>query len=209
VQTTLSLLAGAILAGSAAAQVTVSGRIEPVGAPSLCAPAATHRIADTDVLLFSTTLDLSLVSTIPQVFSGLDVGAPGCPLLDVASIQSSKYSLSPCNTTALGCTFTLDQCPSPTAGVFLIAGSLGNGYLPLGSAGTILIDPLANFPVASGVQTAVCQSSPITLSGSSALIGVSVRVQALTVQTTGVLQLSNVTVVTVAPPGGCTSFACY
>jgi hypothetical protein len=37
---------------------------------------------------------------------------------------------------------------------------------------------------------------------------VSVRVQALTVQTTGVLQLSNVTVVTVAPPGGCTSFAC-
>jgi hypothetical protein len=198
-----------LLAGALSAQVTVTGSIEPVGAPPPCAPSATHRIANTAVLLFSSTLDLSTVSTITQEFSGADVGAPGCPLLDVASVASSTYTLFPCNTTGLGCTFTLDQCPSPTSGVFLIGGSAGLGYAPLGAAGTVLLNPGAVFPIASGTQTAVCQSSTITLAGPAALIGATVRMQAVTVGALGEIELSNLSVITVGPPGGCTSFVCY
>ena len=205
----LAIASLAPLCGELSAQVSVTGRIEPVAAPPACAPGATHRIADTDVHLFSSTVDLTAVSTITQVFSGADVGAPGCPLLDVASVTPSKFTLFPCNTTGLGCTFTLDQCPSPTQGAFAIAGSLNGGYAPLGASGTILLDLGAFFPVASGVQTAVCQSSPITISGPTSLIGTDVRVQAVSIDAIGTLSLSNVAVITVAPAGGCTSFACY
>lgn len=208
-RTLVTPLSAFALAALSSAQVTVAGRIEPVAAPPGCAPAATHRIADTNVHLFSTTLDLTTVSTIPQVFEGPDVGSFGCPLLDVASVSPATYTLSPCNTTGLGCTFTLDQCPSPVQGAFAIAGSLGNGYAPLGAAGTVLIDLAAFFPIASGVKTAVCQSSSITLAGPASLIGVEVLVQALTVGPLGDLALSNVAKITVAPPGGCTSFQCY
>src|SRR5688572_2690284 len=97
-RTLVTPLAAVALAALSSAQVTVAGRIEPVAVPPGCAPAATHRIADTSVHLFSTTLDLTTVSTIPQVFEGADVGSFGCPLLDVASVSPSKYTLSPCNT---------------------------------------------------------------------------------------------------------------
>jgi hypothetical protein len=157
----------------------------------------------------STTIDLTTVSTITQKFTGADVGVPGCPLIDVASVTSSTYSLFPCNTTGIGCTFTLDQCPSPTEGTFVIGASVAQGYVPLGASGTILLNPGGVFVVAFGAQTAVCQSSPITLGLDATLIGVSVNVQALNVTPLLALELSNVTVVTIDAPGGCTSFFCY
>jgi hypothetical protein len=206
----LQLLALAMLAPLAAAQaVTVSGRIEPLPSPSLCAPQATHRLADTAVNLFSSTLDLTTVSTIPQVFAGTVVPA-GCPLVDVSAVTPAGYQLFPCNTTGLGCAITLDQCPSPTSGVFVIAASLSTGFLPVSpSAGSILIDPFHAFTVASGAKTAVCESSPFTLAGPPSLIGVVVNIQAVTVDSGGALLFSNLATVPIGPPGGCTSFACF
>ncbi len=194
--------------GVSVAQVSVTGRIEPVAAPPPCAAGATHKLADTNVHLLSTTLDLTAVPPVWQVFSGPDVGA-GCPLLDVVSISNPTYNLSVCNVPAIGCTVTLDQCPSPTTGTFFLAASVNPGYLPLGpSAGTILLDPFTTFLVTSGAQTAVCQSSPLSLTGGVA-VGASFLIQGLNVSPTGEFLLSNVIPLTVEPPGFCTDFPCY
>ena len=205
----LALLTIAAAATASAQTVSVSGRIQPLAVPPACAPQATHVLADTPVHLFSSTLDLSAVSTIPQLFTGTDVSA-GCPLIDVASVGPAPYQLFPCNTTGLGCTFTLDQCPSPTAGLFVIRGSLSSSYVPISpAAGTILINPFSSFPVASGASTAVCQSTTLTLAGPPSLIGVKVHVQAASVDPQGALLFSTLAAITIEPAGGCTAFVCY
>jgi hypothetical protein len=191
---TLSL---ALASTAAAQQVSVTGRIEPADVPPAC-PGATHRIQDTNVHLFSTTLDLSTVSTVTQVFTGTDVGA-GCPLIDVSYVTPSGYKLSVCRPPALGCTVNLDQCPSPTDGAFVIAASLSSSYLPLGPVATVLVDPFAFVPVATGTQTAVCQSSPLLLKAPALSVGLSIYLQAANVSSSGQLQLTNLTKMTIEP----------
>ena len=209
-RTRLALLSLLILGGAAQAQtVSVTGSIEALVVAPICAPGATHKLAGTDVHLFSSTLDLTTVSTIHQTFTGNQTAA-SCPLLDVTAVAPSAYTVFACNSTALGCPFTLDQCPSPADGSYFLGASLGTGYFPLGPAqGTVLLDTAGFFTVATGTSTAVCQSTPVTIQGPASLVGTTFNVQGLTVTTAGELLMSNLAPITVDPPGFCTAFFCY
>lgn len=207
-----AILVAVCCAPSALAQkpVGVSGTIEKLSVPQACAPTATHRLRDTDVLLTSTAVDLDGVPGIPMKFIGTDV--PGaCPLVSVSAVQSAPFSLSVCNQPALGCLVSLDMCPHPTNGSYLIWASLAPGYAPISVAtGTFLLDPLLFVPIAIGVNTAVCQSSPLPLSGGAGLVGLSILFQGVATPITGPAVLSTVTRITILPPTvPCTNFECY
>ena len=83
--TILSVGVVLMLASSVDAQpVGVSGRIETLSAPQVCAPLATHRIQDTEILLFSPTINLAAVPAIPRKFIGID-RTVSCPVIEVRS----------------------------------------------------------------------------------------------------------------------------
>jgi hypothetical protein len=207
----LLILAGLSSPLSSQQTVLVTGRIDKlVGAPPTCAPTATHELRDSGVYLMSSTMDLDTVLSSNRQIAAFDISG-SCPLLDVGSVASSSFTLGVCNATALGCTFTLDLCPSPSTGVYVMFGSTANGFLPIDlTIGTALIDPTSFFLLAAGAETAVCQSLPVTITGSPSMVGLDLFVQALDVPPVGSPLLSNVAKVTVLSPSiPCTSFACY
>ena len=209
-----SLLALALLAPFAAPSaaqtpVSVTGRIEAAAAPP-CNPTATHKLQGTEVHLVSSIVDLSTVPSYDQTFLGFEL--PGaCPLIDVVSVSPAKLVLSHCNNASLGCPFTLDMCPSPASGGYLIWAAAGGSYLPIGPAvGTFLLDPASFVLIASGPSTAVCESVPVTVTGPPSLVGQTAFLQAAAFS--GIeAWLSNLHEVTFTSPitKPCTSFACY
>ena len=206
----LAALAAAAPLASAQLPVSITGRVEAVPVPPACAPVATHRIADADVFLISDVVDLDALLFFNQRLEGLDLGA-ACPLIDVTSAQPSSYTLGVCNNSAVGCTVTLDQCPSPASGAFVIAASPQTGYLPISvPVGTLLLDFANLVTIATGAQTAVCQSTPLTLAAPFSAIGLQVFFQAVTVPPAGDPLLSNLHALTLlSPVVPCTNFACY
>lgn len=199
-----------LLAQAASAQVAVHGRVEVLPAPVACAPGATHRVADTDVYLFSQTVNLNQAVT-PRRIIGTLVPA-GCPLIDVSALENIPFSLIVCNHPGLGCNVTLDLCPAPKPAVTFLFVAAATDFVPvsLESASFLLAAPF--LPVATLNQTVVCQSQPIQIAGPSSIIGLTVYFQGAALPTgwpavPGVL--SNVVGMTIDPPGGCTSFACF
>lgn len=206
-------LASAILIATVAAagqNLSVSGTIEKVTSPPACAPGATHRLRDVDVYLKSANVNLDAVPGYTQRFVGTDVGSP-CPLVDVTSVGPAPLTLTVCNTPALGCNVTLDLCPSPGSGSFVIFASVAPGYAPINVlTGTFLLHPLAFVPLVSGAGTAVCQSAPLALAGPPSLIGVSVFFQVAASPATGAPLLSNAAKMTILPPTvPCSMLECY
>ncbi len=208
---TLAILA--LLASSAAAQpVTIAGRVEPAAAPPSCAAGATHRVVDTSIYLFSSTVNLNSLPAGNLRIIGTDVSA-GCPLVQVNAIEIAKLSASICNTPALGCLVTLDMCPSPTTGTYLIFAAAGTNYLPVSvETGTFLLDPPFFF-LTSGVNNAVCQSQPLQILGPAVIVGLDAFFQVASLPTTYPAEpalLSNVVKMTIQPPSApCTNFECY
>ncbi len=190
--------------------VSVTGRIEALGAPEPCAPGATHRIQETGVHLRSSSVDLNAVFG-NRTFTGVDVGG-SCPLIDVQSVASAKFSLSVCNHPGIGCSVTLDMCPAPTPATVLMFVSGQTGYLPVdASTGTLLLGPPL-FSLATVGSTAVCQSLPLTLNVPGALVGLDVFFQGASLPPSypaSPALFSNLAKMTIQPAGGCTNFACF
>lgn len=206
----LALAALLLTATAANAQqpVSVHGRIEKLAAPIGCAPTATHIVKDTAVLLKSSTLNLDAFLGVTKRIIGSNQTVT-CPIIEVTAVENGTFSVSVCNAPALGCAVTLDMCPSPTQGQYLLFVSPALGFAPAGVAtGSFLLNPLF-LTIGSGANTAVCQSAPLFLSGPSTLVGLELWFQAASVPTLGPPVLSSATKMTIQSPGGCTNFECY
>ena len=188
--------------------VSVHGRIEKLAAPIGCAPTATHIVKDTAVLLKSSTLNLDLFLNTNKRIIGTNQTVT-CPIIEVTAVENGAFSLAVCNQPALGCAVTLDMCPSPTQGQYLLFVSPGVGFAPVSVAtGSFLLSPLF-LTIGTGANTAVCQSVPLFLSGPSTLVGLELWFQAASIPTAGPPILSSSTKTTILGGGGCTNFACY
>lgn len=210
---TLSVVFACLVAAvpvATAQNVSVTGQVEALAAAEPCAPGATHRIRYTDVFLRSTTVDLNTLFG-SRTLIGIDVSG-ACPLIDVTSVKNVAFSLSVCNHPGLGCTVTLDMCPAPNPGSFLLLVSAQTGYLPVDvQTGSLLLGPPL-FTLAVGATTAVCQSLPITLNVPASLVGFDVFFQGASLPPLYPALpalFSNVTKMTIQPAGGCTNFACF
>ncbi len=203
-----TLLAFALFAAAAAAAppvITISGRLVNGAA----CPPATLVIEGTGVGVSSSTpINPLLVGTFVRV-SGAWSTSP-CTSVSATSIVTNPFQLSVCPNTRPGCQASLDMCPSPTSGSWVIFGSLGTAVLPVTPAiGTFLIDPATLFVFASGAKTAVCEAIKFTLPSSAAIVGATVHFQAVASPPGGSI-LSNRATIVVAPPGGpCTYFDCF
>ena len=140
-----ALLTAAALAAPAAAQfsITVSGRVEAV-APGACNQNATHQIACTDVLLLSSTVNLGSVVGQTVHATGSLVPQLGCITLDVAEVEPAsdvRLSVFTLGSFRIGTTITLlSTAPLgvPIVHFFAVEGF----FLPLGPAGSYLLNPL-------------------------------------------------------------------
>ncbi len=185
--------------------ITISGRLVN---GSACPP-ATLVIEGTPVGIASATPINPLLIGTPVRVTGAYSDAP-CMSVLASSIVTNPFQLSICPNTRPGCEMSLDMCPSPTSGSFIVFGSLGTAVVPVTpSIGTFLLDPSTLFVFASGNKTAVCEALRFFLPSNAAIIGATVHFQAAASPPGGAI-LSNRVTLTVNPPGApCTYFECF
>jgi hypothetical protein len=126
-------------------------------------------------------------------------------LLAVALLASSSsaYALAPfqlfvCNPPALGCEVSLDMCPSPIGGTFILFGSFGTANIPVSpQIGTFLIDPNTMFTFGTGPKTAVCEALRFFVPNIPQAVGVSAYFQAVHIPVSGDPLLSNAAQMTI------------
>jgi hypothetical protein len=198
----VTLFLFAVAPGSPGAPpVRVTGRLHALVVAPPCAPSATHALDDVGVYVRSSTVNLAPLVGANVSLTGSDLGAAGCPLVDVAQAVFSGFTLSVCGSVNLGCFASLDLCPTPGNGTFLIFAAPAPGYVPVTVAtGTLLLDPLAFLPIVTGTQGAVCQANPIQLLGPPSLVGMDVWLQAALLPAAGAPQLSNAAHFVIEPP---------
>lgn len=121
---------------------SLTGMIEK--APSgPCNPKATHRVACSDVLLYSSKVDLTQLEGKTQSISGALQVTPGCVAIEVETAQTAAQRTS---TLALfgyriGKTIVFTTT-APAGSLVAYFFGLGPGFVPLGDLGSLLIDPL-------------------------------------------------------------------
>jgi len=170
--TAVVVLASLCASASAAKPVSITGRLVPLASAPACSPTSTHRIADALVFVRSSSVNLAPFEDFNARLVGTSVGGPTCTVIDVTQAQYSAFTLGICGAAALTCTISLDICPGPTSGTYMIFVAGNPGYTPVNVAvGTLLLDPFGFVPLISGTHTAVCQSNPIQVNGSPSLVG--------------------------------------
>ena len=163
----INVLAGALLmAAPASAQftTTMTGKVEAAPA-SPCNATATHRIACTDILLKSSTLDLApYLNRVALLTGNVQIRLfPYCVTLDVTAVENatnrttaislSNYRI---NSNVIVSTF------APIGAAVPMLFAAGPGFVPLGAWGTLMLDPATMFYWATDVSVGLTlRSIPI------------------------------------------------
>jgi hypothetical protein len=144
-----TLLAPAVLAGLASAQVVFTGVIEKAALPSICME-ETHYLtctapdpaAPTGVLLKSTTLDLNQFVGQVASFTAVTAGVT-CLIYDVTAVDTTPPAwLEMCGTAGLGCPLRFRVQPSSALGQYWLWMSPSPGFSPIDPVtGTALLGP--------------------------------------------------------------------
>lgn len=139
------LLAFSLTAALAAAQsVTVTGRVERVTDP--CNSAATHKMACTEILLRSDTVNLTSFEGRMVDVVGTSVGATLCPMVDVTEAIAAPQSTT---TLALGGyrinTNVVFTTSAPVGALVLYFFSCEPDFLPVLTFGTLQLNPFTEF----------------------------------------------------------------
>ena len=141
----LVLVSTLSLAAAAQTPVSLTGRIER--APSSpCNGAATHKLACTEILLRSETVNLATWEGRMADLSGESEGSLTCPLINVSDAVAAPQSTS---------TFSLGGYRINSTVIFTTTAPVGSvvayffssepGFLPLANFGTLQLNPLTNF----------------------------------------------------------------
>jgi hypothetical protein len=144
-----TLLAPALLAGLASAQVVFTGVIEKATLPSICQE-ETHFLtctgpnpdAPTGVLLKSSTLDLTPFEGQVATFTAQARGVT-CLIYDVTAVDTMPAAtLEMCGTEGLGCPLRFRVQPASSIGQFWLWIAASPGFTPIDpTTGTVLLGP--------------------------------------------------------------------
>ncbi len=140
------LLVGTLsLATTAQTPVSLTGRVERVPS-NPCNGAATHKIACTEILLRSATVDLTTWEGRMADLSGESEGTLTCPLINISDAVAAPQSTS---TFSLG-GFRINSTvifttTAPVGSVVAYFFSCEPGFLPIANFGTVQLNPLTNF----------------------------------------------------------------
>lgn len=175
--TTVLLVALVVPAVAAAQPVSITGVVEKVSGPAICLQQVTHRLACTDVLLRSATVDLDALVGQTWTFVGQDVGVT-CHVVEVESVVPPKAELGSCGTPATGCPLKITICPSGAIGRHFLFAAAGSGYAPIDLVtGTLLLAPPV-IVLSQGPQRFPCVGISLVVPDQPALIGAHVFLQA-------------------------------
>ncbi|MBL8766323.1 MAG: hypothetical protein JNL94_03105 [Planctomycetes bacterium] len=200
----------ALVAASASAQsvpASISGRLVP---GTYCGNQGII-IEHTSVgVAFVTTVDLSGLGQQVTVTGMLNQPGP-CEFMLASGATNSAFQVFTCNAPALGCEVSVDMCPSPADGSYVLFGSFATATIPVSQeTGTFLLDPNFMFLFAAGQKTAVCEAVRFFIPNIPAAVGVDVFFQGAHIPVSGFPLLSNVTKMTIQPPiPGCQYFECF
>lgn len=169
-----------LCASAQAAQIPVTGKLEPLPGPTICQQGETHRLdCVTGLFLKSTTLDLSRWEGQIVTLTGNEIGL-FCLVWDVTAVTPANVTLDWSGNPVLGgsVTFTLCFQNNLAQGSYTLEASKTPGFFPINSQlGTILIGNPA-FLIGSGAATP-CGNTTVTVPNKPALVGEQVYVQAL------------------------------
>jgi hypothetical protein len=136
----------AVLASAALAQVpvTLTGRVER--APASPCAVATHRVACTEILLRSKTLNLATLEGQMVDITGVSEGSATCAVVNVSGAVAAAQSTS---------TFSLGNYRINSTVIFTTTAPVGSfvayffscepGFLPVVDFGTLQLNPLTDF----------------------------------------------------------------
>lgn len=169
-----------------AVPVSLVGAIEK--APSSpCNAMATHRIACTDVLLYSTKVDLTQLEGKTQAIRGALQAQPGCVAIEVETAENAAQRTS---TLALF-GFRLGRpvvftTTAPAGAVVSYFFGFGPGFVPLGDFGSLLIDPIGAVYWTSDLSIGIAIRS-VTIPNDPNLVGLEMFMQTTWLQITPTL----------------------
>ena len=189
-----------VTAAPAAAQVTISGVIQPDLLPSICQQ-GTHTFECTNVRLQSGSIDLSALVGQNVRVTGHDVGVE-CVVYEVTAVQPAPVTLGMCGNPVPGCDIRFRSQPGALSQHMLFASALPD-QLPVSPfIGTFLLG--APFLTIGNQMTGHAQGAAFdfTLPPTVALTGVKVYVQSARrdVGPVGEWQLSNAVCFTILGP---------
>jgi hypothetical protein len=164
------------LALPAQLQTRLTGTIQKVaGTP--CNAKATHRVACTELLLYSSLVDLTQLEGRQQTIEGTLRLSPGCTTIEVTAAEAPAQ-----RTTALAL-FGFRIGRPVTFTTFAPAGSLvayffgtGPGFAPLGQFGSLLLDPVGIVYWASDLSIGIALRTA-TIPNDPQLVGVDIWMQ--------------------------------
>lgn len=193
----------ALCAPPAAAQVCVTGVVEPHSGPSICMQAASHQFECGSVLLRSATIDLRQYEGRTVRVTGRDVGVT-CHVIEVTRVDPPFAELTWCGSGSVGCPLKLKVCPVGMGRYWMFLG-LAPGFRPVGCSntgwfdGTLLVrEPI--LPLVSG-GAGLCGELVLPVPMDNSLVGVRLWFQGARqdIGPIGPLQLTNAGCVQLAP----------
>lgn len=201
-----SLIVFAILAIGVGAQarVCVTGRITPVGGPTICMQGESHYLESTGIYLKSRVVDLSRYNGKVVEIVGRDVGVT-CRVIEVEQVLLARATLEWCGSGSTGCPVKFRVCPGGL-GYGWLFWSVTQGYLPLGCSppnfidGTVLLGPPI-VPLWEGWLISGCAEITVQIPWDNSLVGFRVWLQAvrMDIGPVGPLILSNAVSFQIAP----------
>ncbi|KAA3604359.1 MAG: hypothetical protein DWQ01_22385 [Planctomycetota bacterium] len=172
-----TLLAFACLAPLAIAQTPVSGKLIPVGGPTICQQGETHLLECVPGLyLKSSSIDLTRWENQIVSITGNEIGVT-CRVWDVTSIQAANVTLEWSGNPVLGGSIQFDLCLPNVGGSYQLFAAKDYGFSPQPPMGTYLLGS-PTLLVASG-NAMPCDSFARTIPNNPAFQGQRVYLQAL------------------------------
>jgi hypothetical protein len=191
------LLAPLFLSPTAAAQVLVSGVVQPVPGPTICMQGETHLLECTGVFLRSSTVNLNSFVGQAVLATGSDIGLT-CHVIEVSQVVYASLVLSRAGTPTLGQTVTFTLClySSLSGDVYGIFFSASSGFFPIDlSLGTVLLGPPVF--ILGGGPNLICADLPVAIPFDPSLVGASFWAQGV-VGAPFLTQLSNAVCLTIS-----------
>jgi hypothetical protein len=166
--------------------------------PNPCDPAATHRVDCTQILLRSSSVDLTQFENTIVDLTGTVFGL-GCTTIDVTTAAAAAVrttQLAPFGTRLGRTIFITTTAPAGSLVLFLF--DVGTTFLPLGPFGTLLVSPLTSILIGPDISIGIALRT-LPIPNDPNLIGLTVVYQtgylSLTPQIDGrLLNLNCVTV---------------
>ena len=192
IRTLLALSVLVFVTQSPGQALSASGRLQALPGAT-CAPEATHTMEGGNVLLQSSTIDLSSFGNKIVTVTGDVVVIPGCGelVMEVEAVTSAGATITTFSfqNYSIGSTFTMFTT-APVGSIVVHLFSAQNFVLPLGPVGTLFLNPLATEQWTFDIGIGFPFPRFLSIPNSSVLVGCNPNFQAAVVDTSSLLETS-------------------